>query len=139
MRIVADVDEAGYSKVIRMDDWGYQAYFIKVQESDFGTRGIRDQDPKNRLVAGMKVHVKWDDGSITLEEIVGKPHVESVSDWGHTTQVKSEVLFVQGNLKGNVVRIPLENLRVKIPAMVPEPPPTKTKTKKRKLKKKKGA
>ena len=87
MRTISDIDRDGYASPVRINDWGYQAYFTKAVASDFGTLGVNEQDPETRLKAGMKVHVKWPDGTITLETIVGYPYSERVNDMGNVSDV----------------------------------------------------
>lgn len=115
MRTLSDIDSDGYAKPIRLNDWGYQAYFTKIVESDYGTRSVNEQDPETRLKQGTQVHVKWPDGTITLEKLVGEPYTEMVQDQGHLPQaVHSVTLHVPIQARGVISKVAVEDLRVKI-------------------------
>jgi len=115
MKIVEKKDEDGWCMPVVVNDWGVDAYFLRAQKSDMGTWGIQEQDQSQRLSEGDRVQVRWPNGKVTFEKIVGESHSVTIGDMGHDYHTATERLFVERKVDGKKMRTPLEQCWVKRP------------------------
>lgn len=66
-----------------------------------------------RLSPGDQISVRWPDKTVTTESIVGENYTTTVSDWGRSTVVVTQKLFIKTHLRGKKVLIPLDELKIK--------------------------
>lgn len=103
-----------YQRVETVNDWGAVGYFLgKIVRSEWGTVSLGSQDPQARLLCGDQLEVRWPDGSETQHKIVGVQRYNSVSDHGNSYDVGYTELFVEDELRGEKVQIPLVDLMVR--------------------------
>ena len=119
MRIISNKSEYGYRRPVKVNDWGNLGYYMEAVQSDSGTWGLRDQDPKKELKAGMRVHVLWPNATITMETIVGEKVMSTITEQGDPMggyPVTTQALFIEGRYNGVKVKMALESLAIKLPA-----------------------
>jgi hypothetical protein len=112
-RTVEEVDGDGWRKVIVIDDWGHLGFFLRIVESDSGTRGLSEQDPTWRLRLGQCWQVRYPDGHVDQAVIDRDPVSRDVSDHGRKYYVGTFQLVVRHNTHGVIVSIPVEKLQFK--------------------------
>lgn len=113
MAIIEDVDEAGWRKLIQINDWEVRGYFWRAVRSDAGTWGISEQDPAQRVLPDQSVRVLWPDGSQSVEVLRAEYRTAIVTDMGRSYTVDTYTLYVDQVVRGQPCRVGVEGLRFK--------------------------
>lgn len=104
----------GWSRPIRLDDWGSVHWYLKIVESAAGTRSHSDQDPSDLLKPGDSVEVQWPDGTVSVQVLGAGSTVYQVSDHGPAYDVRSEQLYVDIPHRGMGLQVTnLSNIRLR--------------------------
>jgi hypothetical protein len=111
--IIKDVDADGFYAPVCVNDWGYEAYFLKASKTQFGTWTIDGQDSAMRLRAGDVVDVKWPSGEVTREKLASEPASQEVGDMGHSYTVRYDRVYIPVRMHGSETRHRIEGLRVR--------------------------
>lgn len=93
------------------NDWGAKYWQLPGKAQD--KHGMASYSRGLKLCPGMKLDVKWPDGSITNETLASKDEYGTIGDMGHNYDYKTEQYGFHVKSRGLIQWVKLEDVEVR--------------------------